>query len=90
MSDFDYEDDFENISHSDWTFEHGFESGRPKEDARWHLSYIKQWEDLYFFDRLSSILETGKSLSIKNSELGDIIVDKGLSGKKRLWTFTYH
>jgi len=81
MPDYDPENDFDTPP-TDWSFEHGFESGHPKEEESWYPAYKKHWEDLYNFDRLSSILETGKSKTILNKELGEISVDKGLTGKK--------
>jgi hypothetical protein len=41
-----------------------------------------EYGDIYNFEKLSSILETGKSQFILNNKLGEIFVDKGLTGKK--------
>jgi hypothetical protein len=41
-----------------------------------------EYGDIYNFKKLSSILETGKSRIILNDKLGEISVDKGLTGKK--------
>jgi len=40
-----------------------------------------KYEDIYNFNRLSNILETGKSRIILNTKLGEIHIDKGLTGK---------
>ena len=78
-----FEDEF-GIEHYD-DFDYGRDSNHQIEDEPWYPDYIikrKQQGDLYNFDRLSNILETGKSRIIKNEELGDIYIDKGLMGKK--------
>jgi hypothetical protein len=42
---------------------------------------INKNKDLYNFDRLSHILETGESQTIQNEKLGEIYIDKGFTGK---------
>jgi hypothetical protein len=75
----DFEDEYRDTTAL--SYEYGLESGRPAEEEPWYPDYKKHWEDLYNFDRLSSILETGKSKTIQNKELGDIYIDKGHTGK---------
>jgi len=41
-----------------------------------------EYVDIYNFKKLSSILETGNSQIILNNKLGEISVDRGLTGKK--------
>ena len=79
MSYFDSEN--ENRDTTALSYEYGLESGRPAEEEPWYPDYKKHWEDLYNFDRLSSILENGQSRIIQNKELGEISIDKGLTGK---------
>jgi hypothetical protein len=38
-------------------------------------------DDLYSFDRLSFILETGEARSLYNRDLGEVHIDKGYAGK---------
>jgi hypothetical protein len=65
-------------------FDYGLDSNhyRPIEEQPWYPAYKKHWEAMYNFDRLSRILETGKSQAIQNEKLGEISIDKGLTGRK--------
>jgi hypothetical protein len=65
-------------------FDYGLDSNhyRPIEEQPWYPQYKKYSEDMGNFYKLSRILETGESKTIINKELGEIFVDKGLTGKK--------
>jgi hypothetical protein len=66
------EDDFDYGLES----EHAYEKHeKDKEISR------KYYASLYNFRRLSSILETGESQPVQNKKLGNIYIDKGVTGK---------